>query len=77
MPLTVPTLPWVNVRIDFILDLAKTKRNKDSIFVLVDRFSKMAHFIPCNKTNNVAHIVELYFKKVMRLHGIPRSTVSY
>lgn len=64
------------MNMDFILGLPRTQRHKDLIFIVVDRFSKLAHFIAYNKTNDVTNIAELYFKKVTRLHGIPRSIVS-
>jgi len=73
IPLPVPSVHWVDVSMDFILGLPKIQRNKESVFVLVDRFSKTAHFIDCNKTNDAIDVVEVYFKEVMRLHGIPRS----
>jgi len=44
--------------------------------VVVDRFSKMAHFIPCHTTNYATQVANLYFKEIVRLHGIPKSMVS-
>ena len=75
-PMPVPLRPWDDVSMDFIMALPRTQREKDAIMVVADRFSKMTHFISSHKIDDAGNIAKIYLRKVIRLHGVPKSIVS-
>ena len=61
---------------DFIVGLPTTEKGHDSIWVIVDRLTKSAHFIPVKERYRSHHYVGLYIAQIVRLHGVPKSIVS-
>jgi hypothetical protein len=76
MSLPIPSVLWEDISIDFMLNLYRTKRGRDRIFVVVDRFSKMVYFISCHKADDASNIVDLFFKKIIRLYSVINTIVS-
>ncbi|XP_061786097.1 uncharacterized protein [Nerophis lumbriciformis] len=74
-PLPIPSRPWSHVALDFITGLPPSNGNT-VILTVVDRFSKMAHFIPLPKLPSALETAELLTRHVFRLHGIPVDVVS-
>ncbi|KAL5606274.1 uncharacterized protein BROUX77_003467 [Berkeleyomyces rouxiae] len=74
-PLTIPQARWTSVSLDFITGLP-VSNSFDMILVVVDRLSKMAHFIPCDSSLDAAGFAKLYLSAVYRLHGLPLDIVS-
>ena len=60
----------------FVVGLPKTMNEYDSIWVIVDRLTKSAHFIPVKVTYNAEKLAKLYISEVVRLHGVPFSIIS-
>ena len=61
---------------DFITSLPKIKKQNDSIFVVIDKLPKVAHFIYMNLTYKAVNIADIFLKEIFRLHGIPKAIIS-
>ena len=61
---------------DFVSGLPKTVRGHDSIWVIIDRLTKSAHFLPVRVTYTLDKLAEIYVREIVRLHGVPKSIIS-
>ena len=68
-PLQVPVWKWEEISMDFIMRLPHIQAGYDSIWVIVDRLTKVAHFIPVKTTHSSARLAELYMSRIVCLHG--------
>ena len=75
-PLPIPSKPWECISMDLITALPMTTHGHDAIFTIVDRFSKMCHFIPTTSNVDAPSLASLFLSHILKLHGLPKSIVS-
>src|SRR3954464_12346442 len=75
-PLQVPQWKWDDICMDFVVGLPKSMRGHDSIWVIVDMLTKVAHFIPVRTTFRADQLAELYMSRIVSLHGVPKTITS-
>jgi len=75
-PLNIPSWKWEDISMDFIVGLPKTSKGYDSIWVIVDRLTKSAHFLLVKTIYRAHHYTELYISRILSLHGVPRTIIS-
>jgi hypothetical protein len=75
-PLKILEWKWEEITMDFIVGLPRTQKGYNSIWVVVDRLMKVAHFIPVNTTYSGARLAELCISKIVCLHGVPKKIIS-
>ena len=61
---------------DFIIGLSRTSKQHDSIMVVVDRLSVVAHFIAVKSTNSASEVAQIFIRNTMRFHGVPNNIIS-
>ncbi|GJS70449.1 putative reverse transcriptase domain-containing protein [Tanacetum coccineum] len=72
----IPTWKWERIMMDFVTKLPKTSNRHDTIWVIVDRLTKSAHFIPTRETDSMETLTRLYIKEIVSRHGVPISIIS-
>ncbi|WMV37795.1 hypothetical protein MTR67_031180 [Solanum verrucosum] len=72
----IPTWKWEDLNMDFIVGLPRNRQQHDSIWVIVDRMTKSAHFIPVKASYSVEDNAKLYLREMVKLHGVPLSIIS-
>jgi hypothetical protein len=72
----VPVVKWEEIAMDFIVGLPKTQSGYDSIWMIMDPLTKVAHFIPVKTTYSGSQLAELYMSMIVSLHGVPKKIVS-
>jgi transposase InsO family protein len=72
----VPESKWEEITMDFIVGLPRTQSGYDSFWLIVDRLTKVAHFIPIKATYSESQLAELYISRIVYFYGVPKKIVS-
>ncbi|GAU40783.1 hypothetical protein TSUD_26630 [Trifolium subterraneum] len=75
-PLEIPEWKWEHITMDFVTGLPRNQKGEDSIWVIVDRLTKSAHFIAVKSTYRASRYAEIFLEEIVKLHGVPVSIVS-
>lgn len=75
-PLDIPEWKWEHLAMDFVVGLPRTRANHDAIWVIIDRLTKSAHFLPINERFSLDKLIKLYLDEIVMRHGVPVSIVS-
>ena len=75
-PLPIPEWKWDEIGMDFITGLPRTKRGHNAIWVVIDRLSKVAHFLPIREAITTSQLADLYISRIVSLHGVPKRIIS-
>jgi hypothetical protein len=75
-PLAIPEWKWEHIAMDFVTSLPKTVTRLDTIWVVVNRLTKSAHFLPIKTTYDMSLLAKEYVSEIVRLHGVPVSIIS-
>jgi hypothetical protein len=76
-PFRVLTRPWESISMDFVGGLPTTRKGRDYLFVVVDKFNKMCIFMPCKKTIKGQETTNMFFEQVWIHFGIPKRIISH
>ena len=75
-PLSIPTWKWDDITMDFVTALPRTSTGHDMVWVIVDRLTKCAHFIPLKTGFTMEKLAQTYVEEIVRLYGVPLTIVS-
>jgi hypothetical protein len=75
-PLPIPSWKWEDISMDFIVGLPNTSQKHDSIWVIINRLTKTAHFLPVHTSYSAKKYAEIYLDQIICLHGVPKTIIS-